>query len=377
MNTVLRAALEYQERDWNVIALRRDKRPAWHVLEETRGTNEWKCLHEEPAEPAELQRWWEIDPNAGVGIILGPGHDVVDVDHLDVVGVPEFRNTPTAQTPRPGLHYHVKSNVPLRSHRFDWGELRVEGDVCAMPPTTDDYGIPYRWVIGPDEAKLVELPESLVQLARKPHVVEGAFLSRVCISRADLRHADTREDVSRRLLEALGGPQDVVLGRNFRCVLHDDRHASAELYRLSDGTIAYHCWAGCCGDSGWLTFASVHARQSGRQGHIGHVERALWKLDLLVRAGLVEPVVLDAPDAPLHLRVVWRGFLRLLSLRWLTTPGSPTPFARSFAAPWCGLSEHEIRVGFHELCELGFVRSAGRDPRGLALWLPEGVRPID
>lgn len=179
-----------------------------------------------------------------------------------------------------------------------------------------------------------------------------------------------------RLLAALGGPENASLGHNFHCVLHDDVHASAELYRLHDGTIAYHCWAGCRGGSGFLPLAVVHALQAGRQGRIGRVELALWQQSLLERAGLIEPVALEVPDVPLHLREVWRGFVRLLAIRWMTTPGSPTPFARKFAAPWCGLTEHEIRVGFAELRELGFVRSAGRDPRGLSLWLPEGVRPI-
>jgi hypothetical protein len=146
---------------------------------------------------------------------------------------------------------------------------------------------------------------------------------------------------------------------------------------VHDGTILYHCWSGGR-DHEWLPLAAVHARMAGRPARIGRVELPIWHADLYRLAGLLEPVALEAPEVPLHLREVWRGFLRLLSLRWLTTPGSPTPFARSFAAPWCGLTEHEVRVGFRELRSLGFVRFAGGDARGLALWLPcEGVRPLE
>jgi hypothetical protein len=83
------------------------------------------------------------------------------------------------------------------------------------------------------------------------------------------------------------------------------------------------------------------------------------------------------PGISAQAKTVFAGFLELLALRWLTTPGEAAPFTVGFAGPWCGLSVHEARVGFEELRRLGLVRPAGTDPRGLRLWLPaEGVMAL-
>jgi hypothetical protein len=251
------------------------------------------------------------------------------------------------------------------------------------PDSSSANGKGWRWKRSLDELEPAELPAALVELARakKPGGLppNTDSLGLIEPSWVNLVGLDVREDIVRALLRPLGVPEDVPLGRTFHCVMHDDVRPSATLFRLDDGTIAYHCFAACGpGRSQWFSLAAVRARQAGRRSlRLGRVELALWKLDLLERAGLVEPVIFETPEVPQHLALVMRGFLRLLGLRWLTTPGAPAPFARAFAAPWCGLLEHELRAGFVELRERGLIRHAGVDPRGLSLWLPgEGVRPI-
>ncbi len=378
MNAVYNAFLEYRERyDWRVLPVLPDKTPALDVIEATRGTRRWGGLRDEPAETKEIRRWLGLDPGVGVGVICGGGLVVVDVEtpeDNERLGLPD---TVCSRTQSGGFHHYFRSDEPIRGRSFDWGEVRADGLYVVSPPTIGENG-PYRWSRAPEGRGLEPLPADFANLCVPSRYLSS--LRRSEFSWANLGEVDTREDVVLRLLEALGVAGDVRVGRAFSCVMHDDVRPSATVRRSEDGVFLYHCFAGCGPERRqWFTLAEVRARQAGRRAfRLGRVERALWWLDLLERAGLIEGVAFDGSEPPERLLQVWVPFLRLLGLRALTSPaGRPTPFARAFAGPWCELPEYDLRVGFDELRRLGFVRFAGRDAHGLALWLPhKGVRPV-
>lgn len=380
MNAVLRSALEYVERGFHVLPVRPDKKPELNLVEATRGIRRWGILREEPAGTAEVEKWNRLDPDAGIAVICQGDLVVVDVDDRDHADAPELPRTPTVETPRGGSHHYLRIDRPIGARFYPWGEVRCAGIYVVAPASRGENGR-YRWTVGLHEVERAALPETLRELTRisgEPLLLHRDSLGLTGLSRASLACLDAREDVVHRLLSALGVPGEPPLGKAFHCPLHDDRRPSATLHRGRDGLIRLHCFARCGpGGQAWFPLAAANARQAGRRGRLGRVELALWKLDLLERAELVEPYQVAAPGVPERYELVWAGFLRLLGLRWLTTPGSPAPFARAFAAPWCGLAVHEFRVAFDELRRAGFIRPAGVDAQGLRLWLPcEGVRPL-
>ena len=109
MNAVLRAALEYLERDWRVLPVLPDKEPNWPLLRETRGTGRWRGLRDEPADAAEVRHWFRARPGDRDRDHLRGGLVVVDIDHPEHPEVPELPETATVSTARPGRSHHYFS----------------------------------------------------------------------------------------------------------------------------------------------------------------------------------------------------------------------------------------------------------------------------
>jgi Bifunctional DNA primase/polymerase, N-terminal len=374
MNAVLRSALELRDRGISVLPVLSDKTPALDLLERTRGTRRWGSLRAEPAGSSEVEAWYRLDPAAGVAVICQGDLAVLDVDDPEHEDVPELPETPTVATPSDGhRHYWLKTEVPVRGRTLEFGELRAGGLYAVSPESTG-----YRWLVGLEEAERAELSDLLRNLARVSSRGElstyPCSLGTSVFAWVNSGQAGSPEDAFRRVLEALSIPERP-FGKAFPCPLHDDLHPSATLRLTENGDVLFHCFA--C-HPGWLSLATVHALERGRRRRPGRVELALWQLSLLERAGLVEAVPLDAPPAPRGLQLLWDGVLRLFALRALTTEfGKPAPLARRFLAPWCGLGEHEVRIGLRELHRHGLIWPAGKDPRGLRLWwLSEEVRPL-
>lgn len=395
MNAVLHAALEYLDRGWHVLPVQPNKEPNRPLLKDTRGTTRWTGLRSDPADAAEVRRWLELDPGTGIGVITGDGLAVVDVDHPDHPDIPQLPETAAVATPQAGhSHHYFATDEDLASRTFDWGELHAAKTYVVAPASVGENGRSYHWT---RECDLAELDGSLAEVlhARAVDAESVDVQTHTCslttrstktesTYRVDPGSLDLDEAALGALVAALGLP-DVPLGRAFHCVLHHDRRPSAALHRSRDGEVLYHCFAGCGhrfprSVGGWLSLPALRAWQAGRRRRLGRVELVLWRLRLYEEAGLLEPAKVSPPANPElseNARLTLDGFCRLLRLRWLTSPGKPTPFVPSFAGPWCGLSLRQAEEGFAELRRLGLVRSAGTDPRGLRLWLPEGVMLLD
>jgi hypothetical protein len=187
---------------------------------------------------------------------------------------------------------------------------------------------------------------------------------------------DRDPDAVEAMARALG--IEAPLGRPFRCILHEERNASACLTEAPEtGVWLYHDFhASARGGREWLTLAQVRAQLSRRGPKLGGPEHATWKLVLLDEAGLlpVRPVAAaplpDGVDGVLaH---VYERFLYLLGCRWNHEYGAPAPFERKFAAAFSGLSERAARFAIDELRRLEHLVVAGHHGR-TRLWLPAGV----
>jgi hypothetical protein len=83
------------------------------------------------------------------------------------------------------------------------------------------------------------------------------------------------------------------------------------------------------------------------------------------------PHVIKAPtlphDTPYYAKLVYEGFVHLLATKWLYEK-APTPFARRFAAPWCGVDERHFHEAFVWLLQRGFIRGIGDFHQSMALF---------
>jgi hypothetical protein len=90
---------------------------------------------------------------------------------------------------------------------------------------------------------------------------------------------------------------------------------------------------------------------------------ARWYRRLFAEAGVVELAPVELPalpsGSPAYVEQVRRGYELLAGVRDGQDPGEPMPFARRFAASWCGLSEHQAREGIEELQRLGVIVKVG------------------
>lgn len=96
---------------------------------------------------------------------------------------------------------------------------------------------------------------------------------------------------------ALGIPSPEV-GRPFHCIIHSERKPSASLFKTSEGCILYHDFhAARHGDPKWLTLAQLRARKAGSawKGQMTAPVHSVWKLLLLVEAGILPPATVKLP----------------------------------------------------------------------------------
>jgi hypothetical protein len=375
--SALAQAEHYRSRHgWGLLPLH-GKEPHFELIWRLRATRQTRSFWKRAADLDEIHKWFGLDPETNIGVCLGEVSDglaVLDQDTDPPAGV-LVPMTALVKTGRPGgFQSYFKTEKPVRTRSFAWGELRGEGSYVAAPPSLHPNGSRYRWILDPETAGIAQL-DALVLPREEP--VVSREISPTCFSSvllaADgqpLARVESDEAVATALAVALG--ITVPLGRSFRCVLHADRRASATLWRRDEGVpFLYHDWHR---GSRWLSLALVRASLAGRPEARGP-ELATWKLRLLAEAGLVEPVPLRRcmPSDGLDeiSRFVYERFLFLLGCRWLVSPGEPAPFTWRFAAAWCGLPARQTMAAFVELRRLGLVKPAGVVGR-TSLWLPGG-----
>jgi len=144
--------------------------------------------------------------------------------------------------------------------------------------------------------------------------------------------------------------------RNFPCPL-PGHSGHASLHRHGESSFKIRCWCEYDRKPSWWSLAEVRASGSyGEPTRLNSPQACVWYRRLFYEADLIVPadVPLPAwPDAsPAHRRV-HVGLQLLFGLRWLTHGGEAAPFARSFAAPWCGVASSTVALA------IAAMRSAG------------------
>jgi hypothetical protein len=341
----------------------------------------WSRWQTERQSRADLDALRRAHPGAAAAVVLGgPSLALADVETDSAAGERSLRKAglplpPTAvfSSPR-GSHrlYRTSGRLPRRVGALPDVDLLGSGYVI-VPPSAGR-----SWVL--DLAHLQDLPPEWAEVACRRQCRRGARapepppsslqVTPSAASRSyDLLAAETHPDFLPAVGRVLGVPTAGV-GVAFRCILHAERRPSAALWRRQDGTVHYQDFH----TGRTLTLAEVFAaRVTGKVRLLRGPELAVWKLRLLVAAGLVTPAVVNAPPLPVGVpravQRVYRGFLELLACRWVYTPGAPAPFTWRFAARWCRVNERTAAAALRDLLRRGILMKTGTWGR-TALFLP-------
>lgn len=419
-------ALAYLERGWPVIPVR-DKVPL----------TSWRKYQHMLPNDAQVMAWLAEEPCPDVAIVTGAysGLLVLDIDGPKGEAAIRGRHipqTPMARTPSGGRHIffrHPGGRVGSPTGLLPEMDIRADGGYVVAPPAPGREWYDY---LSPDDVPLADVPEWLLSLLA-PYIDGGPRREPACLRRGTIssffddppeggtsidivtcpiperegtdRPTETARAAAPEALHALRGetllkwynrpevgiaiaahlglPIDGLAEhgrtRAFRCVLHDDMHPSAGLFVHDNGGVVYKCFHRDGKARGLPELAALMARQ------LGDVDRpprgpelATWALRLLVETGHIAPAPVVAQELPksypASVRRVYNGFLSLLAVKWLHTPGEATTFSWRFAAAWCGVSKSTVERAMKQLMSEGYIRKVGETKaafgRSMGLFLP-------
>lgn len=246
--SLLAAAREYAARGWAVFPLKpRDKAPLTKngVLDASTDRNQ-------------VLQWWQLFPDANIGLKCGDPFDVLDIDGpesvpalQEILGHDYRHSGPVARTGR-GKHLYFQSIEEGRNRAGLLGgklDYRGTGGYVVGPPSIHPSGARYDWDGQRGlERPLPVVPEVLANIIRPPinrHIPryaidrgpDGLLLTRTALL------AVTRPPIL-ETVEGLGGIV-TTKGRNFytNCFFHHDPGPSMALYTADDSFFCYGCEA--------------------------------------------------------------------------------------------------------------------------------------
>jgi hypothetical protein len=250
-NPLLSAALGYAERGWRVFPLwPGDKRP---IPEE--GFKAASSDHHQVLE------WWQLFPDANIGLATGNPFDVLDLDNFSVevqtallalLGSDYHHEGPVALTGKGAHYYFAASTARNRAKLFGVAvDFRGDGGYVVAPPSLHPSGRLYRWAKGRDDRQpLPKVPEALEQALLKPTAkpTEGGIAKdmpdgeRVALL-AGAQHALGRPDIL--MVANAIGCQLYTMGQHYvtNCIFHDDPGPSMVLYTGQNKFYCYGCEA--------------------------------------------------------------------------------------------------------------------------------------
>lgn len=249
---LLSAALAYAERGWLVFPLApRDKHPL----------TKNGLLDASNVRTTVLQ-WWQLYPDANIGLRCGDPFDVLDLDSpdavpnvLDLLGRDYRHDGPVVSTGK-GWHFYFASDPQARNRAGLLGgkvDYRGSGGYVVAPPSVHPSGRLYRWAPDRDyQVGLPPLPEVLRAVVLKPPPAPPRPLVFQNLDMPDgikqvmnaaLRHATERPPII-ATLEAMGRvvtPHGAYFKTN--CIFHEDPGPSMVLYPADDSFRCYGCEA--------------------------------------------------------------------------------------------------------------------------------------
>jgi hypothetical protein len=379
--------LFYRSLGWSVIPAT-DKRPNARVLEALHGSPGWGRFRDVPATSSEIEAWFERDPGSGVAILTGTPSGIVvcDVEADALESAPrEIVEAATAKatTPSGGLHVYFASDVPMSSRTratTGWGDVKAEGGYVVAPGGSPDR----EWLVHPSDTELAPFSDIAgLQVSTSPDTTDPRG-----IPSPRGRHQEeglSKWDRDQEFVEAFCALTGITagLGTKFSCVLPGhgpDQQPSAELFRhRKTGAVLYRCWH--TGRSYPLVKVYAAAVSGEPPRRFSGPTLAIWKLRLLIEAGLIERPRVEVPhlpaDAPEHARIAYPGLVLLFQVRAASDMGLATPLVPNFFACWCGISESEAKEARHYFRTNGIIAKTGVKQGRADLYLPAAGQPSD
>ncbi len=169
VNKKLEAALYYQSIGFSIIPIGSDKKPLIS----------WKKYQTEKASPTEIERWFSIYPEMGIGIVTGKISGIVVVDIEKGGSSKGYPSTVTAKTGGEGFHLYYKHpghEVPNGTRVRELTDIRGDGGYVVAPPSKSTKGL-YEWIVSIDDADFAEMPDWINKIKnseKQKGVAEGS-----------------------------------------------------------------------------------------------------------------------------------------------------------------------------------------------------------
>lgn len=248
---LLAAAIRYAARGWRVFPLGpRDKKPLTRT-----------GFKEATSDHGQVLQWWQVFPEANIGLATGDPFDVLDIDGpssvpalQELLGT-DYRHTgPVANTGR-GKHLYFLSMQEGRNRAGLLGgklDYRGAGGYVVAPPSVHPSGRTYRWDGDRDEdTPLPVVPENLQDIVVGTRATAPSY---VAVAKGGLYRTDKAVELTQRgkyigerppiveVCQAMG----LIVSRMgihhvTNCIFHPDPSPSMVLYTEQD---KFHCF-GC------------------------------------------------------------------------------------------------------------------------------------
>jgi hypothetical protein len=154
-----RHALDLARRGFNVLPLHTPTDAGCSCLRSDCGSvgkhpRSLNGFYDATTDPAVIERWWGMWPDANIGIRTGDGLAVLDVDprHGGFASLAELEDehgiirTLTARTGGGGIHLYMAGDLPARSGFRPGLDLKSEGGYVVAPPSLHASGARYEWI---------------------------------------------------------------------------------------------------------------------------------------------------------------------------------------------------------------------------------------
>jgi len=159
---MLDAALEYLNRGYCVIPIRRNKKP--YLMS-------WAPYQEKMPTQSAVKKWWSTWPDANIGIVTGKISNICVVDVDSNTGGHEIKKllpdiNPTVKTPGGGWHFYFADSNGLGNAAgvIKDVDFRGQGGYIIAPPSVGENGKAYEFYKDNDINRNIRLPEKVIKI---------------------------------------------------------------------------------------------------------------------------------------------------------------------------------------------------------------------
>jgi hypothetical protein len=166
-------------------------------------------LTDASTDPDQIRKWWDMWPDANVGLVIPDGYVVVDVDVAEASSVANGHELPTTASAKTGRGWHFLYRTPTSVRPavgvLEHVDLRGPGSYIVAPPSVHVSGARYVWVSTPGEG-IAEAPAWILEAGARTReltpdavgapIVEGARNATLTrIAGAMRRHGTTADEL--------------------------------------------------------------------------------------------------------------------------------------------------------------------------------------